>query len=73
MSENGNGWQTLYNDAVVELDPIRLLDKIAAAEKAIGDRVNDSLHRRNPIDATEQQAIEDARHNLFFLKKHPAA
>lgn len=73
MSENANGWQTLYNDAVVELDPIQLLEKIAAAEKAIGHRLNDSLHGRNPIDAKEQQAIEDARHNLFFLKKHPAA
>jgi hypothetical protein len=28
MSENGNGWQSLYNDAVVELDRIKLLQKI---------------------------------------------
>jgi hypothetical protein len=36
--QNGN-WLTLYNDAVVELDPIKLLDKIEAAERAIADRL----------------------------------
>jgi hypothetical protein len=65
--QNGN-WQTLYYDAIVELDPIKLLDKIQAAQRAIGDRL-----REHPIDATEQQLIEGARHNLYFLKKHPAA
>jgi hypothetical protein len=65
--QNGN-WLTLYNDAVVELDPIKLLDKIEAAERAIAGRL-----RERPIDDTEQQLIEDARHNLYFLKKHPAA
>jgi hypothetical protein len=66
--QNGN-WQTLYYDAVVELDPVKLLQKIEAAQKAIGDR----LREADPIDAPEQQLIEDARHNLYFLKKHPAA
>jgi hypothetical protein len=66
--QNGN-WQTLYYDAVVELDPVKLLQKIDAAQKAIGDR----LGKADPIDAPEQQLIEDARHNLYFLKKHPAA
>ena len=66
--QNGN-WQTLYYDAVVELDPVKLLQKIDAAQKAIGDR----LREAGPIDAPEQQSIEDARYNLYFLKKHPAA
>jgi len=66
-------WQTLYNDAVVELDPILLLQKIDAAQKAIGDRLDDALHGRGPIADDEQQAIEDARHSLYFLKSHPAA
>jgi hypothetical protein len=68
VSQNGD-WQTLYYDAVVELDPIKLLDKIEAAQKAIGVRIRDA----HAIDANEQQLIEDARHNLHFLKKHPAA
>ena len=72
MSNNGD-WQKLYYDAVVELDPVQLLQKIEAAQRAIGDRLNDALHGKYPIDANEQQAIEDAQHNLYFLKKHPAA
>jgi hypothetical protein len=70
--QNGN-WQSLYNDAVVEVDRIKLLERIAATQRAIGDRLEDALQGRNPIDANEQQLIEDARYNLHFLKKHPAA
>ena len=70
MNQNGSAWQSLYSDAVAELDPIQLLEKIEAAQKAIGARLKDAV---NPINANEQQAIEDARYNLHFLKKHPAA
>jgi hypothetical protein len=70
--QNGN-WQSLYNDAVVELDRIKLLERIAATQRAIGDRLEDASQGRNPIDANERQLIEDAQHNLHFLKKHPAA
>jgi len=58
---------------VVELERIKLLERIAAAQRAIGDRVEDASQGRNPIDANERQLIEDARYNLHFLKKHPAA
>jgi hypothetical protein len=70
--QNGN-WRSLYNDAVVELDRIKLLERIAATQRAIGDRLEDASQGRNPIDANERQLIEDARYNLHFLKKHPAA
>jgi hypothetical protein len=73
MSENGKGWQALYNDAGVELDRMKLLQKIETAQRAIVDRLDDALHGRNPINADEEQAIEDAQYNLYFLKKHPAA
>jgi hypothetical protein len=73
MSESGNGWQSLYNDAVVELDRIKLLEKIELAHKAIGNRMEDAMLGRLPIEAAERQAIEDARYNLHFLKKHPTA
>jgi hypothetical protein len=71
VNQDYSAWQLLYNDAVVELAPIELLAKIESAQKAIGDRLNDALHGRNPIDAIERQAIEDARHTLYFLRKHP--
>jgi hypothetical protein len=58
---------------VVELERIKLLERIAAAQRAIGDRVEDASQGQNPIDANERQLIEDARYNLRFLKKHPAA
>jgi hypothetical protein len=67
---NNGDWQTLYYDTVVELDPIKLLDNIEAAQKAIADRLKNAM---NPINANEQQAIENARRNLYFLKKRPAA
>ena len=73
MSENGNGWQSLYNDAVAELDRAKLLQKIELAHKAIGNRMEDAMLGRLPIEVAEQQAIADARYNLYFLKKHPAA
>jgi hypothetical protein len=69
VTQNGD-WQTLYNDAVVELNPIDLLQKIEAAQRAIVDRLKDT---GNPIGANEQELIEDAQRNLYFLKKHPAA
>jgi hypothetical protein len=65
-------WQTLYYDAVAELDPVQLLQKIEAAQRAIIDRLDDAL-RGKAIDAIERQLIEDVRHNLYFLKRHPAA
>ncbi|HWY54121.1 MAG TPA: hypothetical protein VNZ03_06635 [Terriglobales bacterium] len=53
-------WQSLYNDAVAEPDPITLLQKIEAAQRAIIDRLDDdALHGRNPINHDEEQAIED--------------
>lgn len=67
--EDGSAWQSLYNDAVFELNPIALLQKIEAAQGAIVDRLRDT---GSPIDAKEQELIEEARHNLYFLKKHPA-
>jgi hypothetical protein len=72
-NQNGSNWQSVYNDAVAELDPTLLLRKIEAAQKALDDRLEDALHGRRPIDPNERQLIEDARHNLYFLKKHPAA
>ena len=68
MNQNGSVWKTLYNDAVVELDQIKLLQKIEVAQKAIGNRMEDVLLGRLPIDAAERQAIEVARKNLYLLK-----
>ncbi len=68
--EDGSVWQSLYNDAVFELNPIALLQKIEAAQRVIADRLKDM---GNPIDAHERELIEEAQQNLYFLRKHPAA
>jgi hypothetical protein len=73
LSENGNGWQSLYTDALLEVDQEKILQKIDAAQNAIADRVEDGLHSRPPIGSAERQRIADARHYLFYLESHPAA
>jgi hypothetical protein len=40
----------LYYDAVVELDPLKLLQKIEAAQKAIGDRLREA-HPITPLSS----------------------
>jgi hypothetical protein len=42
--QNGSAWVSLYNDAVAELDPITLLKKIEAAQRAIINRLDDAVH-----------------------------
>ena len=73
MSENSNSWKTFYQDALLELDPEKMPQKIDAAQNAIADRVEDGLQGRRPIGAAEQQRIADARHYLSYLERHPAA
>jgi hypothetical protein len=51
VSENSNSWKTFYQDALLELDPEKMPQKIDAAQNAIADRVEDGLHGRRPIGA----------------------
>jgi hypothetical protein len=55
------------------IGPSKTTAKIELAHKAIGNRMEDAMLGRLPIEAAERQAIEDSRYNLWFLKKHPAA
>jgi hypothetical protein len=73
VDQNNGDWQSLYSDALIELDQTKLRQKIEAAEQAIGERLTAALHGRLPLEAKEQAAIEDARHFLRYLKDHPAA
>jgi len=60
-------WQKLYQDAVVELDKVRLQERVAAAEAAICSR----LRALSPaVDSrSERHAIEDALATLRILKR----
>jgi hypothetical protein len=60
-------WQVEYTKALLELDPIKLPDRLSAAETAISKRVlalvGDTNHQQ------EQQAIQDALNTLRVLKE----
>ena len=61
-------WQKQYEAAILERDPEKLAGRIAAAEIAIYNRLNqisqDSDHH------TERHVIEDALESLRVLKKN---
>ena len=60
-AENAPGWRPLYESALLETDPSRLIDRILAARTAIFDRIEDTL--RQP-ELSEQRAMNDALRNL---------
>jgi len=62
-------WQRQYADALREVTPTKMEERIAAAENAIHDRLEDSLHGRHPLDSTERKAIHVALSHLRHLKK----
>jgi hypothetical protein len=61
-------WQEPYQQALLELDQKKLIERIAAAETAISNRLRaiagDSNHH------AERQAIEDALSSLRVLKRN---
>jgi hypothetical protein len=62
-------WQRQYADALREVATNKMEERIAAAENAIHDRLEDSLHGRHPLDSTERKAIHVALSHLRHLKK----
>jgi hypothetical protein len=59
-------WKQLYAAAMLELDPTKLPQRIAAAYQAILERMEE-LHTRSSDG--EQQALNDAVRNLRILRK----
>ncbi|PYX60684.1 MAG: hypothetical protein DMG76_01755 [Acidobacteria bacterium] len=61
-------WREPYQQALLELDQKKLIERIAAAETAISNRLRaiagDSNHH------AERQAIEDALSSLRVLKRN---
>jgi hypothetical protein len=66
-----SGWQKPYLDAMLEMNPDRLKDRVASAEAAIRLRLRelaDSLDSQ-----AERQSLADARNGLLVLKKETSA
>lgn len=60
-------WQKAYHEALLELDPQRLSERIHAAEELIASRLGEL--RIGPKNAEEQQALLDARSALLVIQR----
>ncbi len=60
-------WQRLYVDALSETDLLKLVGRVATAEKAILSRVEELCTSSD--GAVEWQAIEDAITGMSMLKR----
>jgi hypothetical protein len=65
------GWQKPYLDAMLEMNPDRLKDRVASAEAAIQLRLRELAD--SPDSRAERQSLEDARNGLLVLKKETSA
>ena len=63
----GPEWQRLYVDALLETDPLKLVGRVATAEKAILMRVEELCTSSD--GAVEWQALEDAITGMSVLKR----
>jgi len=60
-------WQRLYVEALVETNPLVLVERVAAAEKAILSRVAELCTTSD--DRLEWKAIEDAITGIAVLRR----
>jgi hypothetical protein len=65
------GWQKPYLDAMLEMNPDRLKDRVAFAEAAIQLRLRELAD--SPDSQAERQSLADARNGLLVLKKETSA
>ena len=61
-------WRALYEAALLEFDSVKLLERIAEAEKAIAEEA--VMLIRESGDRIERQKLEDAMQTLADLKRH---
>ncbi len=58
-------WKRVYEAAILELDPAKLLQRIALAQSAVLDQIGDGFS--NPSDG-QQLVLRDALHMLSTLR-----
>jgi hypothetical protein len=68
---NYSGWQKPYLDAMLEMNPDRLKDRVASVEAAIQLRLRELAD--SPDSQAERQCLADARNGLLVLKKETSA
>ena len=62
-----SGWQKPYLDAMLEMNPDRLKERVASAQAAIQLRLRELAD--SPDSQAERQCLADARNGLLVLKK----
>jgi len=65
---NAQAWKQLYEAAVLELDPVKLQQRIADAEDAIAKRAL-AVMREGADDRAEREALANAMQALSGLKR----
>ena len=66
-SQMGPEWQRLYIEALVETNPLKLVERVSVAEKAILLRVAELC--TNSDDPVEWRALEDAITGMSVLRR----
>ncbi len=62
-------WKQMFQDAVFELDPVRLQTKLEGAQKAVEDRLGEVLSSGTGVPR-ELVELEDALRTIRYLAKH---
>jgi len=64
-------WKSCYDAASleIEIDDGKRQMRLEAAKNAIADRLEDSLHGRQPLGSTERVQIEEACRMLLLLRE----
>ena len=66
-------WKARCDAALGERDDRRRHERMKAAKNAIVDRLEDSLHGREPLTSVERVQIEEACRRLLLLRNHARA
>lgn len=66
-------WKSHYDSALSEKDDHRRHQRMQTAKNAIVDRLEDSLHGRQPLSSAERIQLEEACRELLLLRSHQRA
>jgi len=62
-------WKQMFQEAVFELDPVRLQTKLEGAQKAVEDRLGEVISSGSGVPR-ELMELEDALRTIRYLAKH---
>jgi len=68
-------WKVFYGRALAEIEAVEGKQDqcLQAAKNAIIDRLEDSLHGRQPLSSAERVQIEDACRTLLLFRRYSRA